>query len=323
MDRCLILYNSPADEALADEIDVLEQVEFVSNGLRELGYKVDYHGLGNNLEKEIIAISKSGYDFVFNLVEAVYGYAEILHFVPSLLNLWKIPHSGCPADAAFITANKVYSKKLMKLCGIPVAENHKISNWRELTIGKKYILKPVWEDGSVGINEDSVFIYEGEKPSILENKVDSHWFIENYLDGREFNVSIIANGKEPLVLPPAEMTFRDYPENMPKIVSYKAKWEENSFQYKQSVRSFDTDISEYTINKMRSIAIDCWHLFNLHGYARIDMRTNKEGELFVMEANANPCISADSGFVAACFRHGLTKKEIIANIISDLNNPKI
>ncbi len=119
------------------------------------------------------------------------------------------------------------------------------------------------------------------------------------------------------------MTFRDYPENMPKIVSYKAKWEENSFQYKQSVRSFDTDISEYTINKMRSIAIDCWHLFNLHGYARIDMRTNKEGKLFVMEANANPCISADSGFVAACFHHGLTKKEIIANIISDLNNPKI
>ena len=53
------------------------------------------------------------------------------------------------------------------------------------------------------------------------------------------------------------------------------------------------------------------------------MRTNKEGKLFVMEANANPCISADSGFVAACFHHGLTKKEIIANIISDLNNPKI
>jgi D-alanine-D-alanine ligase len=322
MDRCLILYNSPVDKALADEIDVLEQVEFVSDGLKKLGYKIDYQGLGNDLEKEIIAISKSGYDFVFNLVESVFGYAEILHFVPSLLNLWKIPHSGCPADAAFITANKVYSKKLMKLYGIPVAENHKISDWSELTIGKKYILKPIWEDGSVGINEDSVFVYEGEKPSILEDKVDSHWFVENYLDGREFNISIIANGKEPLVLPPAEMIFRDYPENMPRIVSYKAKWEEDSFQYKHSVRSFDTDISESLFKKIRNIATDCWHLFDLRGYARIDMRTDAEGDLFVMEANANPCISADSGFVAACFHYGLTKKEIIANIINDLNNPK-
>ena len=322
MDRCLILYNNPANKALADEIDVIEQVEFVSEGLNELGYDIDFQGLGEGIHDEILSISKAGYSFVFNLVEAVFGYSEILHFVPSLLNLFNIPHSGCPSDATFITANKVYAKKLMKLSGIPVAENYKVSEWKDLTIGKRYILKPIWEDGSVGINEDSVFVFEGRMPDIMENKEDSHWFIENYLDGREFNVSIISNGKFPLILPPAEMIFKDYPDNLPKIISYKAKWEEDTFQYKNSVRSFDIDLPKSLTEDIRRIATKCWNIFNLHGYARVDMRTDSEGNLYIMEVNANPCISADSGFVAACYHYGLTKKEIIKSIISDLNNPK-
>ncbi len=322
MDRCLILYNSPAENALADEINVMEQVKFVSEALIELGYGIDYHCLGEELHNEILSISGAGYSFIFNLVEAIFGYPEILHFVPALLNLYKIPHSGCPTDATFVTANKVYAKKLMRLSSIPVTETYKISDWRDLATGNKYIVKPIWEDGSVGINEDSVFIFDGKRPVILEHKDDTHWFVENYLDGREFNVSIIAKGRIPLVLPPAEIVFRDYPGDLPKIVSYKAKWEEDTFQYKNSVRNFDTGLTPSTAEEIRKIATDCWSLFNLHGYARIDMRTDVNGNLFVMEVNANPCISADSGFVAACYHHGLTKKEIVNYIIDDMNNPE-
>jgi len=320
MDRCLIIFNKPAEDALADELDVIEQVKFISGGLQKLGYIVETKGLVGDYKSEISSISNKGYSFVFNLVEAVDSYPEILYFIPALLNLFKIPYTGCPVEAAFSTASKVYAKKIMQLAKIPVADNFKVSEWGNLSKGNEYIVKPIWEDGSVGITEESVFLFDGKKPAIINDKDDNHWFIESYLDGREFNVSVIANGISPLVLPPAEMVFIDYPLELPKIVSYKAKWDESTFQYKNSVRRFNTDCSPLLLAKIEKVALDCWKLFDLHGYARIDMRTDTHGEVYVMEVNANPCISGDSGFVAACRQYVLNDVEIVRRIINDLNN---
>lgn len=316
----LILYNQPSCEAENDEQDVLDQVSYVEAGLTSLGYSVAKRALGDDLKNELLSVSKGQYDFVFNLTEAVYGSPELIYFVPAMLNLLKIPYSGAPVEAAFSTANKVYAKKMMAQAGIAVAKTYKVSEADTLSLGGTYIVKPIWEDGSVGITEESVFTYDGEVPSAILGKDDNHWFIEDYLDGREFNVSLIAEGDgSPLVLPPAEMQFKHYPEGVPTIVSYKAKWDEDSFQYKSSVRTFDVDISATLAKKIHEVAVKCWSLFQLKGYARVDLRSNSRGDLFVMEVNANPCISADGGFVAACRHNNITDNEVIRRIVSDLN----
>lgn len=318
MSKCLILYNQPSPDALNDELDVINQVNFVEQELVALGYNVSKQGITSNFKEEIEAISPE-YDFVFNLTEALYNFPELIYFIPSLLNLYKIPYSGCPVEATFATASKVYAKQIMQMANIPTIKSYKVSESNLLSNNKKYICKPIWEDGSVGITEESVFMYNGETPSVLLDKDDNHWFIEDYIEGREFNVSVIAIDGKPVVLPTAEMLFIDYPKDLPKIVSYKAKWNEESFQYNNSQRSFVTTISPSLANNIKRISLECWNVFKLKGYARIDLRSDTANNVYVMEVNANPCISSDSGFVAACRHYGMKDFEIIKNIISDLN----
>lgn len=317
--RCLIIYNEPAPDALPDELDVLDQVNFIDSALQELGYDVKRRGITDAFMSEIANIADEGYEFIFNLVESVGQKAEILYFIPALLNMHHIPHTGCPVEATFVTASKVLARTFMKANGITVAGGYKVSEAAELAPGRKYILKPVWEDGSLGITEESVFTFRGSVPEILMDKNDQHWFIEDFINGREFNVSVIAGHDGPEMLPPAEMAFIDYPDDLPRIVSYKAKWVENTFQYDHTIRSFPDDLSERLLKNIREAVLGCWRTFNLKGYARVDIRTDADENVWVLEVNANPCISPDSGFISAAVHAGYTHQEIIRRIINDLN----
>ena len=317
--KCLIIYNEPAPDALPDELDVLDQVNFIDSTLQTLGYSVVSQGITDNFFHEISMIEAGEYEFVFNLVESIGKKAEILYFIPALLNMHHIPYTGCPVEAAFVTGSKVLARRFMEANGIPVAGGYKVSEASQLAREKKYILKPVWEDGSLGITEESVFIFDGTIPEILSDKNDRHWFIEEFIDGREFNVSVKASPEGPEMLPPAEMEFHNYPDDVPRIVSYKAKWIENTFQYDNSSRSFPNDLSDRLMGNIREAVYACWHAFNLKGYARVDMRVDDDEKVYVLEVNANPCISPDSGFISAAVHAGYTHTEVIRDIIHDLN----
>lgn len=317
--KCLIIYNEPAPDALADELDVLDQVNFIGDTLQTLGYRVERRGITEHFFNEIAAIAAEDFEFVFNLVESVRQQAEILYFIPALLNMHHIPYTGCPVEAAFMTGSKVLARRIMRANGIPVAGGYKVSEAGQLEPGRQYILKPVWEDGSLGITEESVFKYDGTAPAILNDKNDLHWFIEDFIDGREFNVSVKAGPDGPEVLPPAEMTFNGYPEEMPRIVSWKAKWEEDTFQYDNSRRYFPDDLSERLRKNIREAVLACWDVFGLKGYARVDMRVDADENVYVLEVNANPCISPDSGFISASVHAGYSHAEVIRHIINDLN----
>jgi len=317
--KCLIIYNEPATDALPDELDVIDQVNFIETTLKKIGISTQRRGLTENFFSEVAMIAKEDFDFIFNLAEAVGQRAEILYFIPALLNMHHIPYTGCPVEAAFLSGSKVLARQIMKAHGIPVAGGHKISEAAGMVPGRKYILKPVWEDGSLGITEESVFIFDGSVPGILKGKDDSHWFIEEFIEGREFNVSVISGPDGPVMLPPAEMVFNNYPDDIPRIVSYKAKWEEDTFQYHSSRRSFPDNLSITLLNNLKETVMACWDTFGLRGYARVDMRVDANDEVYVLEINANPCISPDGGFIAAALHAGKTPEEIICDIIHDLN----
>ncbi len=317
--RCLVIFNQPAPDALPDELDVLAEVRFIDKTLRALGYEVEQRGLTSDIFSETARIAGEGFDFVFNLVESVMQKAEILYFMPALLNMHSIPYTGCPVEAAFITASKVLARNTMKANGITVARGFKVSEAHLLMPGRRYILKPIWEDASIGITEESVFTFDGTSPEILNGKSDRHWFIEEFIEGREFNVSLVAGAAGPEMLPPAEILFHDYPEHLPRIVSYKAKWEEESFQYENSRRHFPTDLSNRLMDNIRNTVHTCWNIFGLKGYARVDMRVDTSEKIYVLEVNANPCISPDGGFIAAAEHAGYSHQEIIGRIINDLN----
>jgi D-alanine-D-alanine ligase len=319
MRKCLIIYNEPTPDALPDELDVLDQVDFIEETLKTLDYNVSRRGITDDFFREIAQISGEEFEFVFNLVESVGEKSEILYFIPALLNMHHIPYTGCSVEATFVTSSKVLARKIMKANGIPVAGGYNVSEAEKLIKGRKYILKPVWEDGSLGITEESVFTFNGVMPEILRDKNDRHWFIEDFIDGREFNVSVIAGPDGPRMLPPAEMIFHDYTDDIPRIVSYKAKWMEGTFQYNNSRRNFPENLSPGLMKNIRDAVFGCWHTFGLKGYARVDMRVDADENVYVLEVNANPCIAPDSGFISAGVHAGYSYARIIADIIRDLN----
>jgi len=320
MRRCCIIYNKPGEGALEDELDVLEQVEHVEENLISLGYEVSRKGITERFMEEIPLLATEKYDFVYNLVESINNKGELNYFIPALLNLYSIPYSGNPLEAMFITSNKTLASKAMKSAGIENPSYYLPSQINLLKHGRKYIVKPIWEDGSLGITEDSVFVCEPGFEEKLKGMDDSHWFIEDFIDGREFNMSILAGKDGPEVLPPAEIVFVGYGETKPRIIDFKAKWEMDSFEYENTVREFPGNkISRQLENRLKEAALACWHLFGLKGYARVDARIDSDENVYVIEINANPCISPEGGFVAATKQAGYAFSDVIHRIINDLN----
>jgi len=319
MSNIVILHNA-IENNTADELDVLAQKELVSDACIKLGHTVKTLTIGDDIKNDIKAVENEKPDIVFNIVEALWGKGELIYFAPAILNLLKIPY-GVPLDALFVTTNKVMAKKMMLNANLPTSPFFAISETNLLNPKKKYIVKPIWEEASVCISEDLIFnVSETEKLNIIKNMSLSHYFIEEFIDGREFNISILASGNKPEVLPAAEIIFSEYFDDKPKIVGYKAKWDEDSEEYKQTNRAFDTTKTNPILkNKLVDICIRTWNTFNLHGYARVDFRVDNSDNIFILEVNGNPCISPDSGFIAAAHKAGYSNEEIIARILEDIN----
>ncbi|MCB8994287.1 MAG: ATP-grasp domain-containing protein [Bacteroidales bacterium] len=319
MKKILILINKISENPTEDEMDVLSQAEEVESALKNLGYNTAREFMDLNLENTRQNILNHCPEIVFNLVETIDNKGDLIFLAPALLASMKIPYTGCPLDAMFITSNKTLTKNLLLHNGIRTPEWFGSEGNIDLNPSKTYIAKPLWEDASVGINDSSVF--SGSNKSYIK-RVREHWgkgfFIEEFIDGREFNISVLGGEKGAQVMPLAEIVFRDFPENKPKIVGYAAKWDQDTFEYKNTIRSFELENTSTKLqSELREMALKCWKIFNLRGYARVDFRVDKDDHPYVLEINSNPCISPDAGFYAACSKAGLTFKEVVKRIIYD------
>ena len=148
-------------------------------------------GITDSFMDEISVLAEEKPDFVYNLVESINNKGELNYFIPALLNMYSIPYSGNPLEAMFLTSNKTLASKMMKDAGINNPASYLPSQMKLLKPGRKYIVKPIWEDGSLGITADSVFDCKPVLKKNLKGMDDSHWFIEDFIDGREFNMSVL------------------------------------------------------------------------------------------------------------------------------------
>ena len=323
--KAVILYNELSENANADEADVLEQVEIVSEGLEKLGIDYTTQTFSLNMRKVEENLLKAKPDFVFNLVEGVDNKGNLIFLSPAILNSLNIPFTGGSLETIFITSSKTLAKERMRFGKVPTAYWYHGEDEFLYEEGKRYIVKPIWEDGSLGLDEHCVFWWNepGLKKAVNELNTATH-FIEEFIDGREFNISILAGEKGPTVLPHAEIIFKDYHGDKPKMMGYTAKWKEDSFEYINTCRTFDmAKDDQVLLKKLTDITKRCWKVFRLNGYARVDFRVDKNGNPMVLEINVNPCISHNGGFYAACERANIPFEDAIKRIINDIPSKKI
>ncbi len=313
------MINDLSATAAEDELDVLDQACVVEKALETLGYESVRLFTGINLEETSEKLLKVKPWFVINLVESLDGDGKLIHLAPALLEHLKIPYAGCTAESIYVTGNKILSKKMMLAAGIPAPERWDFANPYPDT-SALFIAKPVMEDASVGIGDENILPADPQKIRDFQHQhPDTTYFFERYIEGREFNISLLGGQQGPEVLPVPEILFDNYPGNKPRIIGYQAKWDEASFEYNHTNREFGLEEKEPELTaRLQKICIDCWNLFGLKGFARVDLRVDEAGNPFVLEVNANPCLSDDAGFYAATERAGYDFTEVMKRIIEDV-----
>ena len=324
--KVVILYDRIAQEGTPpDQSDALVQAEAVGQALRDLGHEPMEMTFSMDIKGFVREISEASPQLVFNLVESVEGHGRLIHFPASILDLLAIPYTGAQADALYLTSSKILAKKILAGAGLPTPSCFSLGDLKKKSIplAGPYIIKSVWEHASVGLEESSVLSVDSTGQLLVEMKkrrdqLGGDCFAEQFIDGREFNLSILASQGGAEVLPPAEMKFIDYPAGKWKVVGYRAKWDEASFESSHTRRSFEFAKSERPLlQTLADMAKQCWHLFGLCGSARVDFRVDERNQPWVLEINANPCLSPDAGFVAAAVEAGLSYRQVVQRIIHD------
>lgn len=261
-------------------------------------------------------------DVIFNLADdGFYDDPRLEPHVAAIFDILKIPYTGNNYFTLALCQNKARTKEILTYHGILTPKWQVFSNInRKLNPDLKFplIVKPIREDGSVGIKERSVVKNEEELKEQVEHILDVYQqeaLVEEFIDGREFNVGIIGN-KKLTVLPIAEIDFSELPANIPRVVSYKAKWVKQSIAFKKTPVICPAQISDELKNQLEEIAKKCYKIFGCSGYARLDIRYDeKENKIYVLEVNPNPDISEDGGLAREAKIAGITYEQLILKIL--------
>lgn len=327
--RIVILHDQVAADARPDEHDALVQADFVRSCLARLGHTAEPAPVGLDMAGLAADLARRPPDAVFNLVESMMRSGRLIAVAPSLVEALGLPCTGCGSAAVFLTSNKSLAKRWMRARDLPTPD------WleqRDLAPGAAppggftpgtWIVKSVWEHASVGIEEDSVVLAAApnalaDRLAALRERVGGEAMAERFIDGREFNVALLARpgSDEPEVLPPAEIEFEGFAPEQPRIVGFSAKWIEGSFAYCHTSRRYEFPPEDAPLlARLAELSRRCWREFGLRGYARVDFRIDKAGTPWILEINANPCISPDAGFMAAAERAGLNGPAVIERIV--------
>lgn len=324
--KVLIIHNDVTDESPADARDILDQIRSVSKALKAEGYEASTLAVGLQLEDTKTKLLAEQPDMVFNLVEAIDESGQLVPVATALLDHLRVPYTGAGTEALMLTSNKILTKQWLRFHDIATSDWWDPDTTPPAKPARgRWITKPLYEDASIGMDDASVVgDFSGVAGRIAEKQRQRpcRWFAEQFVEGREISVALLGGPEGPQILPIPEIQFVDFPADKPRIVGYSAKWAEDSFECQHTVRRFIDPRQEASLcEHLGQIALECWDIFQLRGYARIDFRVDAKEQPWVLEINANPCISPDAGFAAALSEQGIPYSNAIGRIVADARRP--
>lgn len=294
--------------------------EEIYEALEKLGHEPFYQLLdGRNAS--LCALAKMEADVIFNLTESYAGDDTKDMQIAGFLDLLGTPYTGAGPHALYLAQDKALAKKMFSFHGIKTpffATSYRGRLDHAHDIEFPLIVKPVSEDGSIGIEADSVVgsIKElMERIHYIHDKFDSPALIEEYIEGREIYASILGN-EDPAVLPLVELDLSKLPEGTPRIASTEVKWEKETESYRVTKSAPVEDLPEATAKRLEETALAAYRTLKLRDYGRIDMRLTKRNEIYVLEANPNPWLASGAEFAMAAKKAGRSYSDLIAEIVA-------
>lgn len=320
----VILHEAVGADARADELDVLDQVAAVAEALASLGHDHQALPMTGDLFAAERQLQLLAPDLVFNLVESVDGNGRDLYLAPELLERLGLPFTGNGSQATRDAASKIESKRVLMAQDLPTPAwlSQQQLRAEQVVEPGRYILKSVFEHGSLGLDQDCVLFADDAAFLLgeLEARVvrfGGSAFAEGYVHGREFNLALLQNGSAVQHLSPAEICFTGAMAGGVRIVGYQAKWQPGSEDDQQTPRSFAVAAADRDlVLKLQALALATWQAFELRGYARVDFRVDERGDPWIIDVNTNPCLTSGAGYAAAVQESGLSFAQAIEQIVA-------
>ncbi len=306
-------------------IDILEaewKMEYdVIETLRENGHEVRVVGIHDDLRNVRSNVEEFKPHIVFNLMEAFAGVTTFDQNVVSYLELLRLPYTGCNPRGLILARDKALSKKLLAYHRIPVPEFTVVRPGRKPVLTKRLtyplIVKSLFFEASAGISQASVVENAEQlarRVTFIHERLGTAAIVEQFIDGRELYVGVIGNERLD-AFPVWEMSFEKMPENRWKIATERVKWS-TQYQKRHGIMTDRAKLEPALIDRLQRIAKRSYRALDLSGYARIDVRMDQDGRVYVLEANPNPNLAYGEDFAESAEVSGISYERLLERIIT-------
>jgi len=294
----------------------------VISTLRAAGHEVQPLGVHDDLGEIRRLATEWKPHIAFNLLE---GFDDVTIFdqnVVSHLELLKLSYTGCNPRGLLLARDKSLSKKLLAYHRIPVPDfevfriGHPVRRPKRLQF--PLIVKSLTQEASVGIAQASVVDSDEklkERVTFIHESIRTAAIVERYIEGRELYVGIIGN-QTLQALPVWELFFSNMPDSAKRIATDRVKWSAK-YQKKYGIDSGPAkDLPEAKMHSIHHLCKRAYRALEMSGYARIDLRMDEGGNVWVLEANPNPQIARGEDFAASAAKLGLTYDMVLQRIVN-------
>ena len=319
----LVLYNEPLlprDHPDAEqEYAVLAVADFVATTLTAAGFRARLLGLGTDPTLLWTELQSRPVDAVFNLFEGHLDNPETESYVAALLEWAGVPFTGSPFPALALARAKHKTKYLFRGAGMPTADFQVVHALPvpTCTVPFPVIVKPATQDASIGIDHGSVCVSQLEVETRVSRLLAAYGgpvLVEEYLPGREFNVSVLEL-PELQTLTPMEIVLPAEANGRWSILTYAGKWQTGSAEYTATPSRFAKDLAPETLAELSRLALRAFHLLGCRHYARVDFRVKPDGSAYVLELNPNPDISPEADLTACLGSAGLSHAQFLVKLV--------
>jgi D-alanine-D-alanine ligase len=300
------------------------KMEFdVTVSLKKLGHEVQNLGVGGDLGVIRKAIDEGKPHIVLNLLEHFHGIPVFDQNVVSYLELLRIPYTGCNPRGLMLARDKGLSKKLLAYHRIPVPEfavfplgGGKVRRPKRLQF--PLIVKSLTREASTGISQASVVEDDDklvERVHFMHQQFATDVVVERYIEGRELYVGVLGNQRLQ-VFPVWELLFTKMPDQLWHIATDRVKWSRVYQQMRGIKTAAAKHLPEGMAEHIQHLCRRIYRTLDLSGYARIDLRLDEQGKVWVLEANPNPQLAYGEDFAESAERAGIDYSDLLQRIVN-------
>ncbi len=318
----VVLYSQSQPLLRGDPMDILSDEETawvagkIAQSLKRYTSEVHLVPVQDDLDRVLSSFNPSRH-LIFNMCESLGGRSCTEAKAAKRIAAHGFVFTGAMPETIEITMDKIRTKRmLIKHClPTPVFQVIQKINGKSLNVPLPAIVKPSVESGSMGITQQSL----AQNPTDIWKRIETCLLnykqpvlVENYIPGREINVSIWGADK-PEILPLYEIDFQWTTDPLQRIVSFESKWVVDSVEYIGTPGICPAHLSERDSQTVREVAMSAYLMLGIRSYARIDIRLH-EGVPYILEVNTNPDLAPNAGFYGSAKAAGYSYPQMVRKI---------